>query len=150
MTTARPRPKVVSLTDAAAARVKEIMSDAETGIIGVRVGVKNAGCAGMEYTMDYITEKSPIDEVVEDLRRTRARAALVGLAILAVVYFVARNLDLRLTAALFQGFFAVVVIVLIVVFQEDLIFEQIGSWRRVRGQGPGETEIFDLLVIWPQ
>jgi len=62
----RPRPKVVSLTDAAAARVKEIMANADEAYVGVRVGVKNAGCAGMEYTMDYATEKGAIDEVVED------------------------------------------------------------------------------------
>jgi len=81
-------------------------------------------------------------------RRTRARTALAGLAILAAVYFVARNLDLRLTAALFQAFFTVVVIVLIVVFQEDLrrVFERIGSWRRGSDHDPGETEVLDLLV----
>jgi iron-sulfur cluster assembly protein len=56
----------VSLTDAAAARVKEIMANADEAYVGVRVGVKNAGCAGMEYTMDYATEKGAIDEVVED------------------------------------------------------------------------------------
>ena len=59
-------PKVVSLTDAAASRVKEIMANADEAYVGVRVGVKNAGCAGMEYTMDYATEKGAIDEVVED------------------------------------------------------------------------------------
>ena len=63
---ARPKPKVVSLTDAAASRVKEIMANADERYVGVRVGVKNAGCAGMEYTMDYATEKGAIDEVVED------------------------------------------------------------------------------------
>ncbi len=66
MVTARPRPKVISLTDAAASRVKEIMETAKTNIIAVKVGVTNGGCAGMEYTMDYATEKGPIDEVVED------------------------------------------------------------------------------------
>jgi len=62
----RPRPKVVTLTDAAASRVKDIMAQADEKFVGVRVGVKNAGCAGMEYTMDYVTEPGPIDEVVED------------------------------------------------------------------------------------
>lgn len=82
------------------------------------------------------------------LRRTRARAALAGLALLGVVYFFARGLDLRLTAALFQGFFAVVVLVLVVVFQEDLkrVFEQLGTWRRGRAQGPEEIGPLDLLV----
>jgi len=64
--TRRPRPKAVTLTDAAAERVKEIMSDADSGVIGVKVGVKNGGCAGMEYTMEYAKEAAPLDEVVED------------------------------------------------------------------------------------
>ena len=62
----RPRPKAVTLSDAAAARVKEIMTDAESRVIGLKVGVKKGGCAGMEYVMDYATEQGPIDEVVED------------------------------------------------------------------------------------
>ncbi len=64
--TRRPRPKVVTLTDAAAARMTEIMSNAEEKFIGVRIGVKNGGCAGMEYTMDYATEAKPLEEVVEE------------------------------------------------------------------------------------
>lgn len=59
----RPRPKPVRLTDAAAARVKEIM--AERGLGFLRVGVKNGGCAGMEYVMDYAEAPQPLDEVVE-------------------------------------------------------------------------------------
>ena len=60
----RPRPKVVTLTPAAAARVKEIMAKAEKPYLGV--GVKNGGCAGSEYIFEYAAEKGPIDEVVED------------------------------------------------------------------------------------
>ena len=62
----RPRPKVVSLTPAAAARVKEIMAKADKPYAGLRVGVKNGGCAGQEYVFEYAAEKGPIDEVVED------------------------------------------------------------------------------------
>ncbi len=62
----RPRPKVVTLTDAAAARMQEIMAAAEENYIGVKIGVKNGGCAGMEYTMDYATEAGPMDESVEE------------------------------------------------------------------------------------
>ena len=62
----RPRPKVVTLTDAAAARMQEIMAAAEENYIGVKIGVKNGGCAGMEYIMDYATEAGPMDEVVEE------------------------------------------------------------------------------------
>ncbi len=63
---ARPRPKVVTLTDVAATRMAEIMADAEENYIGVKIGVKNGGCAGMEYTMDYATNVAPLDEVVEE------------------------------------------------------------------------------------
>ncbi|MEC7732472.1 MAG: iron-sulfur cluster assembly accessory protein [Pseudomonadota bacterium] len=59
-------PKAISLTDRAAERIKHIMSRAETPKIGVRLGVKNGGCAGMEYTMDYADAPDPLDEVVED------------------------------------------------------------------------------------
>ena len=62
----RPRPAVVSLTDAAAARVREIMERSEKPYAGLRVGVKNSGCAGQSYTMDYALEANPADEVVED------------------------------------------------------------------------------------
>ena len=59
-------PKAITLTDRAATRVKDIMANSATPKIGIRLGVKNGGCAGMEYTMDYAEEKQPLDEVVED------------------------------------------------------------------------------------
>jgi iron-sulfur cluster assembly protein len=62
----RPRPKVVTLSDAAAARVKEIMDRADKPYAGLRVGVKNGGCAGQEYVMEYAEAAGPLDEVVED------------------------------------------------------------------------------------
>ena len=62
----RPRPKAVTLTDAAAARVKAIMAKAEQSYVGLRVGVKNGGCAGQEYTFAYAESVEPMDEVVED------------------------------------------------------------------------------------
>ena len=62
----RPRPKVVTLSDAAAARVKEIMSKAAEPYVGLRVGVKNGGCAGQEYLLEYAETANPLDEVVED------------------------------------------------------------------------------------
>jgi iron-sulfur cluster assembly protein len=62
----RPRPKIVSLSDAAASRVQEIMARAERPYIGLRVGVKNGGCAGQEYVLDYAEAVAPLDEVVED------------------------------------------------------------------------------------
>ncbi|GGY49676.1 HesB/IscA family protein [Parvularcula lutaonensis] len=63
---ARQRPQAITLTDRAAARMQAIMERADNDYIGVRIGVKNGGCAGMEYTLDYAEEKQPLDEVVED------------------------------------------------------------------------------------
>lgn len=63
---ARPRPQVMRLTDAAAARVKELSSRADSQIVGLRVGIKNGGCAGQSYTVEYAHEVRPTDEVVED------------------------------------------------------------------------------------
>ena len=60
------RFKVMSLTDAAAARVKEIIANADKPIAGLRVGVKNGGCAGMSYTMEFAEDVTPLDEVIED------------------------------------------------------------------------------------
>lgn len=64
--TARPRPQVVRLTDAAAERVREIMDHAEKPVAGLRVGVKNGGCAGMSYTMEWAESIGPHDEIIED------------------------------------------------------------------------------------
>ena len=66
MATARPRPQVMRLTDAAADRIKAVMANADRPIAGVRVGVKNGGCAGMSYTMEYAEGPNPLDEVIED------------------------------------------------------------------------------------
>jgi len=54
------------LTEAAALRIKDVMARADKPVAGVRVGVKNGGCAGMEYTMEYAEAANPTDEVVED------------------------------------------------------------------------------------
>ena len=62
----RPRPKVVTLTDRAAERVREIMANAERPSVGLRVGIKNGGCAGQSYTVEYAHDIRPTDEVVED------------------------------------------------------------------------------------
>ncbi len=66
MASLRPRPQVIKLTDAAADRIKYVMANATQPVIGVRVGVKNGGCAGMAYTMEYANEVQAADEVVED------------------------------------------------------------------------------------
>jgi iron-sulfur cluster assembly protein len=66
MAVARPKPQVVRLTEAAAERIKAVMAKADRPIAAVRVGVKNGGCAGMSYTMDYAETIEPLDEIVED------------------------------------------------------------------------------------
>ncbi len=60
------RFKVMSLTDAAAARVKEIIANTDKPIAGLRVGVKNGGCAGMSYAMEFAENATPLDEIIEE------------------------------------------------------------------------------------
>jgi iron-sulfur cluster assembly protein len=62
----RPRPRVMTLTDAAAERIRQIMARADKPVAGLRIGVKNGGCAGMEYTMEWAGEAGSTDETVED------------------------------------------------------------------------------------
>ena len=66
MATVRPRPQVMRLSEAAATRIKELMAKSGRPIAGLRVGVKNGGCAGMAYTMEYAERIDAADEVVED------------------------------------------------------------------------------------
>jgi len=58
--------QVITLSDRAAQRVKEIMAQAKENIVGVRVGVTSGGCAGMSYVMEYAKKANPNDEVIED------------------------------------------------------------------------------------
>ncbi len=64
--TSRPKLQVMRLSDAAALRIRDIIGKSERPIAGIRVGVKNGGCAGMSYTMEYAEALDPRDEVVED------------------------------------------------------------------------------------
>ena len=57
---------IIKLSDNAASRIKEIMTNAEKDALGVRVSVKSGGCAGMSYVMEYLKEINPSDEVIED------------------------------------------------------------------------------------
>jgi iron-sulfur cluster assembly protein len=66
MATARPRPQVMRLTDAAAARIQAILAKAERPVAGLRVGVTKGGCAGMSYKVEFADAVKPGDEVVED------------------------------------------------------------------------------------
>ena len=58
--------QIISLSNNAANRIKDIMSNAEKDSIGVRIGVKSGGCAGMSYVMEYTKEVNPSDEIIED------------------------------------------------------------------------------------
>ena len=62
----RPRPQVMKLTEAAAQRIAELTRRADSEIVGLRVGIKNGGCAGQSYTVEYAHDIKPTDEVVED------------------------------------------------------------------------------------
>jgi iron-sulfur cluster assembly protein len=66
MVHARPRPQVMRLTDAAAARIRGLMARSGNPQSALRIGVKKGGCAGMEYTMDWAEEAERFDEIVED------------------------------------------------------------------------------------
>ncbi|MFV0297503.1 MAG: Fe-S cluster assembly scaffold SufA [Hyphomicrobiaceae bacterium] len=61
----RSRPPVMSMTPAAAERVRGLMASKGDGVLGLKIGVKKGGCAGMEYTMDWVAEAGRFDEVVE-------------------------------------------------------------------------------------
>jgi len=87
----RPRPKVVTLTEAAAARVKEIMGRAEQPYAGLRVGVKNGGCAGQEYVLEYAAKIEPLDEVVED------KGVTILVEPKAVLFLIGTEIDYQVT-----------------------------------------------------
>ena len=87
----RPRPKVITLTDAAAERVREIMASAEKAYVGLRVGVKNGGCAGQEYTFAYAEEIGPMDEVVED------RGVTILIEPKAILFLIGSEIDYETT-----------------------------------------------------
>lgn len=86
--------------------------------------------------------------VLRYLRSTRARPALAGLLLLGAIYLLARWLALELTAALFQAFFAVLVLILVVVFQEDLrrAFERLGALGRRRNHEDAAPDALDLVA----
>jgi len=86
-----PKLKVMTLTDAAANRVKDIIAKAERPIVGVRVGVKNGGCAGMSYTMEYAESINPADEVVED------KGVTVLIDPKAVLFLLGTEMDFQVT-----------------------------------------------------
>jgi iron-sulfur cluster assembly protein len=89
MSTARPKPQVMTLTERAAERIKAIMADNGGAAAGLRIGVKKGGCAGMEYTMEWAAERKPLDEVVEQ------HGARVLIDPKAVMYLLGTEMDYR-------------------------------------------------------
>jgi iron-sulfur cluster assembly protein len=85
----RPRPQVVTLTDAAADRVREVM--AKTDKPYLRVGIKNGGCAGMEYVMEYADAPGPLDEIVDD------KGVKVLVASNAILFLIGSVVDVETT-----------------------------------------------------
>ena len=86
-----PFPAVMTLTDAASERVREIMAKQDPPLAGLRVGIKKGGCAGMEYTMDAVAEPDPKDEIVE------ADGARVFVDKAAVLFLLGSEMDFEVT-----------------------------------------------------
>ena len=81
--------QIITLSDNAAQRIKEIMAKAESSAVGVRVGVKSGGCAGMSYIMEYTKEINPNDEVIED------KGVKVFIDSAAVMYLLGTEMDYK-------------------------------------------------------
>ena len=80
---------IIKLSDNAANRIKEIMSNAEKNSLGVRVSVKSGGCAGMSYVMEYLKEINPNDEIIED------KGVKVFIDAAAVMYLLGTEMDYK-------------------------------------------------------
>jgi iron-sulfur cluster assembly protein len=93
----RSRFAVMTLTDAAAERVREIVEDSDVPVLGLRIGVKKGGCAGMEYTMKPVAEPDPKDERIEE------KGASVFIDPAAVLYLLGTVMDFE-TTKLRSGF----------------------------------------------
>ena len=81
--------QIITLSDNAAQRIKEIMSKAESNSVGVRVGVKSGGCAGMSYIMEYTKEINPNDEVIDE------KGVKVFVDASAVMYLLGTEMDYK-------------------------------------------------------
>ena len=88
MSTPRPRPKVMSLTDAAALRIKALLAE-KPNAVALRLGVKKGGCAGMEYTMSWAETQDRFDEVVED------KGVKILIDPMAVMYLLGTQMDFK-------------------------------------------------------
>ena len=87
----RPRPQAVRLTEAAADRIRQLTEAASGPCAGLRIGVKNGGCAGQEYTVEYAERVEPLDEVVED------KGAKVLIDPKAILFLIGSEIDYETT-----------------------------------------------------
>jgi len=85
-----PGKQAVTLTPAAAQQIARLM--ARQGASGLRIGIKKGGCAGMEYTMDYVSDLNPLDEVVEQ------DGARVAIAPMAQMFLIGTEIDYEISA----------------------------------------------------
>ncbi|MBO0346253.1 Fe-S cluster assembly scaffold SufA [Roseibium limicola] len=83
--------QVMSLTDAAAERVQELIENSDKNAVGLRVGIKKGGCAGMEYTMDMVSEAQSGDDVIED------KGAKLFIDPSAVLFLLGTEMDFEVT-----------------------------------------------------
>ena len=81
--------QVIKLSDNAASKIKEILSQAENSTIGVRVGVKSGGCAGMSYIMEYAKDVKPNEEVIEE------KGVKVLIDPKAIIYLLGTEMDYK-------------------------------------------------------
>ena len=82
--------QIIKLSDNAANRIKEIMSKAEKNSVGVRIGVKSGGCAGMSYVMEYAKQINPKDEMIED------KGVKVFVDSSAIMYLLGTEMDYKI------------------------------------------------------
>jgi iron-sulfur cluster assembly protein len=88
-TAARPRPQIMTLTDAAATRVREIMAS-KPQAVGLKIGLKKGGCAGMEYTLEWAEEIAKFDEVIEE------KGARIIIDPMATLYILGTEMDYQI------------------------------------------------------
>ena len=81
--------QIITLSDSAAERIKQIMSSDKTNSVGVRIGVKSGGCAGMSYVMEYTKNTNPNDEVIED------KGVKVFVDSAAIMYLLGTEMDYK-------------------------------------------------------
>lgn len=93
----KPRFQVLSLSDAAADRIRGIVARSEKPVVGLRLSVKKGGCAGMSYGMDYVESPDPKDEIVED------KGVKVFVDPKAVLFLLGTEMDYQ-TSKLSSGF----------------------------------------------